>query len=53
MKKWQKLDYKIDRKKHPSPLETEVWDEKLKIVLQQGILKKKFSTPNFTKFLNP
>jgi|OM-RGC.v1.027942277 hypothetical protein len=41
------------QKEHPAPLETEVLDENLKIILQQGILKKKFSTPNFTKFLNP
>ena len=32
---------------------TEVLNENFKKVLQVGILKKKFSTPNFTKFLNP
>ena len=31
----------------------EVLHEKFKIVLPMGILKKKISTPNFTKFLNP
>ena len=31
----------------------EVLHEKLKTVLPMGILKKKISTPNFTKFLNP
>ena len=31
----------------------EVLHEKLKIVLPMGILKKKISTPHFTKFLNP
>ena len=30
-----------------------VLDEIQKIVLPAVILKKKFSTPNFTKFLNP
>ena len=30
-----------------------VLDENQKIVLNMGILKKKISTPNFTKFLNP
>ena len=32
---------------------SEVLNENLKIVLPMGILKKKISTPNFTKFLNP
>jgi len=32
---------------------TEVLNENFKKVLPMGILKKKFSTPNFTKFLNP
>ena len=32
---------------------SEVLYEKLKIVLPMRILKKKISTPNFTKFLNP
>ena len=31
----------------------EVLHEKIKIVLPMRILKKKISTPNFTKFLNP
>ena len=41
------------QKEHPSPQKPEVLHEKLKIVLLMGILKKKFSTPNFTKLLNP
>ena len=32
---------------------TEVLNENFKKVLPMGILKKKISTPNFTKFLNP
>ena len=35
------------------PQKSEVLHEKLKIVLIMGILKKKFSTPNFTELLNP
>ena len=30
-----------------------VLDENPKVVLNMGILKKKISTPNFTKLLNP
>ena len=41
------------QKEHPPPQKPEVLPEKLKNVLPMGILKKKFSTPNFTKFLNP
>ena len=31
----------------------EVLNENFKKLLPMGILKKKFSTPNFTKILNP
>ena len=54
-KKWKKSSKK-GTKKSTQPRKSfkfEVLHEKLKIVLPMGILKKKFSTPNFTKFLNP
>ena len=40
-------------KKSIQPPKTEVLHQKLKTVLPIGILKKKISPPNFTKFLNP
>jgi len=48
-KNWQKVDQKNEK----PPVKPEVLHEKLKTVLPMGILKKKISTPNFTKFLNP
>ena len=44
---------KIDPKNEKPPQKPEVLHEKLKTVLPIRILKKKISTPNFTKFLNP
>ena len=51
--KMTKNGQKRYQKEHPAPQKPEVLHEKLKIVLPMGILKKKISTPNFTKFLNP
>ena len=50
--------FSLDRKKNWDSFynrskKNEVLHEKIKIVLPMGILKKKISTPNFTKFLNP
>ena len=44
---------KLTKKTTQPHKKPEVLHEKLKIILPMGILKKKFSTPNFTKFLNP
>ena len=52
LKNLKKLSF-FYSKRASSPAKTEVLHEKLKIVLPMGILKKKISTPNFTKFLNP
>ena len=53
LKNLQKKCRFFTHKEHPALQETEVLHEKFKTVLQQLILKKKFSTPNFSKFLNP
>ena len=49
----KKLTKKMTQKSRYQLKNTEVLNEKLKTVLQMGILKKKISTPNFTKLLNP
>ena len=41
------------QKENTAPQKAEVLHEKLKTVLPMWILKKKFSIPNYTKFLNP
>ena len=56
LKNWifgRKKLYFYTQKYLPAPQKTEVLHEKLKNVLQYGILKFIFFTPNFTKFLNP
>ena len=52
MKKWQKCQKRY-RKEHPSPQKPEVLHEKLKSSYLWGLKKKKISTPNLTKLLNP
>merc|ERR1711973_957902 len=53
LEKMPKKRQKDDPKKEKPPLKPEVLHEKIKIVLPMVILKKKISTPNLTKLLNP
>ena len=49
----KKLITKLTQKRKTTSKKPEVLNENLKIVLPMGILKKKISTPNFSKLLNP